>query len=71
MTQVLVRGLVRDEGSIVVLWGYELDEADDVTANVVHFAAEHRAAQVILEALEADEPDVTVWLEDWQILSRI
>lgn len=52
---------VRDEGSVVVLLG--TDDNDEQWL----FAADHRPAQAIIEALEADEP-VEVEVESWQLL---
>lgn len=61
-TTVAVTGVVRDEGTIVVLTG--LDE-DGCT---VVFAADHRMAQDILDAL-SEEPVVQV--PDWAFLRVI
>lgn len=62
--QLLVTGPVRDEGTIVVLEGV------DEEGRVFHFAADHRPAQDILNALSdpETESEVLVDVEEWQIL---
>jgi hypothetical protein len=63
-TLVTVTGLVRDEGSIVVLRGLDEDGC-----NVI-FGADHRMAQDILDALGmGDEPVAEV--PDWAFLRVI
>jgi len=62
--RVVVTALVRDEGSLVILQGLTDDN------QVVNFAADHRCAQAILDAVAQGE-DVEVELEDWQILGVI
>lgn len=54
---------VADHGSIVMLRGIEHE-----TDRVVTFAADHRPAQDIVNAL-ADGEDVEVEIEDWQVMS--
>ena len=46
---VAVGGLVSDEGTLVIFWGI------DDNGNEVRFAADHRPAQDILDALAAGE----------------
>jgi hypothetical protein len=59
--ELQVTGPVRDEGTVFLLKGV------DAQGDSWVFAADHRPAQAILEALEADEV-VEVSIEDWQIL---
>lgn len=64
LIRVTVTEVVADHGSIVMLRGIEVE-----TDAVVTFAADHRPAQHIAEALAAGE-DVEVALEGWQIMSK-
>lgn len=50
--EIMVTGLVRDEGTIVLLSGLTEDNRDVV------FACEHRCAPAILAAVEAGEEPV-------------
>jgi hypothetical protein len=63
--KLYVGDLVRDEGTVVVFSGF--DEA----GQYYHFAADHRPAQAIAEAL-ADvgdrDDDIVVEVESWQLL---
>jgi hypothetical protein len=61
--ELCVTDIVRDEGSIVVLQGI----ATDGTDRVVNFAADHRPAQDIMDAI-ASGNDVYVEVEPWQIV---
>jgi hypothetical protein len=62
--QILVTGLVRDEGSIVLLSGLTEDNAEVV------FACEHRMAPDILAAIEAGEEPVAE-IPSYMILSGL
>lgn len=62
--------VVRDEGTIVVLAGTDLD-----TGQRVEFAADHRPARAIIEALNEALHDTdqnvempVAEVEDWQVL---
>lgn len=58
-----VTDVVRDEGSVVLFRG--IDEDD----RTVTFAADHRPAQAIADALAAGEL-VEVEIEAWQVVGR-
>lgn len=67
MIAVAVTGLVRDEGTVVILTGHD-EEGAEVT-----FAADARMAQAILDHLAASEADDEIDLpvagvEEWSIL---
>lgn len=63
-TYVQVTGLVRDEGTIVVLEGTN-DEGE-----TVRFACDHRPAQDIINALEAgQDPEAAV--ASWQFVGGV
>ena len=71
MIGVEVTQLVRDEGSVVLFRGQELDENGVDYKGSVTFACDHRPAYAIAQALEEGEPDIYVELDEWQIISRI
>lgn len=61
--EVTVTEIVRDEGSVVLFRGLTDDGA------AVVFAADHRPAQAIVNALiEGDGDDVVCFVEPWQIV---
>lgn len=61
--QLTVTKPVSNEGSVVVLAG------EDEDGTTWYFAADHRPAWAIVEALEAGE-DVEVEVEEWQLMGR-
>ena len=62
--RLTVEALIEDQGTVVVLSGR------DDTGRLFTFAADHRPAQVIVDALEAGEP-VAVQVDSWAILSHV
>ena len=67
MTQIIATGLVRDEGTLVLLSGIDPTELPG-EGNVV-FAVEHRYADDILTAIDNGEEDVMVDVPDYLIVS--
>ena len=64
MNGITVTEIVADCGSVVLMRGIEHE-----TDRVVTFAADHRPAQAIADAL-AEGEDVDVYdVEDWQVMS--
>lgn len=64
MNGITVTEIVADHGSVVLMRGIEHE-----TDRVITFAADHRPAQDIANALSEGE-DVEVYdVEDWQVMS--
>lgn len=66
---VQMTGVVSDEGSLVVLEGFELNERGEQGA-VVKFAAEWRYAIDLAAAVEEGEEAICE-IEDWQIIGKV
>lgn len=75
MISVEVTKLVRDEGSIIVFRGQELEENGVDYVGSVTFAVEHRCAQALADYLAHPELKVmdrgVVEIEEWQVISRV
>jgi hypothetical protein len=61
--RIYVQSLIRDEGTIVVFGGYDVD-----TDLPVMFAADHRPAQDIIDAIQKGEGPIFVTIESWQVI---
>lgn len=66
-----VTAVLRDEGSVIVFRGEELDENGVDYKGTVTFACDHRPAQAIVGALKENLSDICVEIEEWQVISRI
>ena len=62
--RLTVEALIEDQGTVVVLSGR------DDTGRLFHFGAEHRAAQVIVDAL-SEGVNIGVEVDSWQILAHV
>jgi hypothetical protein len=58
-----VEAIVSDEGTIVVFSGVDVDSGREV-----RFGVDHRAAQVLADALLADDRAGDAYVEAWQLL---
>lgn len=63
-TEIEVDKVIADEGTVIVLEG-----VDPNTGERWMFAADRRPALDIIAAMEADELP-TVYVEDWQLLTK-
>jgi len=64
--EVMVTGILHDEGSVVVFQGVPLDES---APGLISFAVDHRPAQELVNGM-LNEEEVIAIVEPWQVLRQ-
>lgn len=72
MRYIEVDGVIRQEGSIVVFEGFEVDSPDGMAEYLdpntrVHIAVDHREAQALINEIDEDVSPIAV-IESWQLI---